>query len=102
VTLDGPACAPGRPFLSWRDPTLTNISGATVVRAPTVAAPNLGEKRSPAIGAGLRHTHNLAAKATAHGGDQSSREGLANAVICVAAMLACVIAYMVVARLFMA
>jgi hypothetical protein len=81
---------------------LTNSSGATVVRAPSVAAPNLGDKRSPAIGTGLRHTHNLAAKATAAGADQSSREGLANAFICVAAMLACVIAYMLVARLLMA
>lgn len=80
---------------------MTNSSGATIVRAPSVAAPNLGDKRSPAIGIGLRHTHNLAAKATAAVG-HSDRDGLANAVICIAVMLACVVAYMLLARTFMA
>lgn len=81
---------------------MTNSSGATIVRAPSVAAPNVGDKRSRAIAIGLRHTHNLAAKVQAAGVDLADREGLANAVICIAVMLACVIAYLLLARTFMA
>jgi hypothetical protein len=79
---------------------LTNGSGATIVTARSVAAPNLGDKRASAIGIGLSHAH-LGAKAKAGGVDHSG-DGLTNAVICIAVMLACVIAYLLLARAFMA
>jgi hypothetical protein len=80
---------------------LTNGSGATIVTARSVAAPNLGDKRASAIGIGLNHAHNLSAKAKAAGAGHSG-DGLTNAVICIAVMLACVIAYLLLARAFMA
>jgi hypothetical protein len=80
---------------------LTNGSGATIVTARSVTAPNLGDKRAAAIGIGLSHAHNLSAKAKAAGVDHSG-DGLTNAVICIAVMLACVIAYLLLARAFMA
>jgi hypothetical protein len=81
---------------------LTNGSGATIVTARSVAAPNLADKRASAIGIGQRHTHNLTVKAKAAGVGHSDGDGLTNAVICIAVMLACVIAYILLARAFMA
>jgi hypothetical protein len=72
-----------------------------MVRAPGVTAPDLGNRRSPAIGIDLPRSRNTAAKAKAVGVDRSG-DGLANAVICVVVMLACVVAYLLLARTFMA
>jgi hypothetical protein len=81
---------------------LTTGSGATITSAPSSAAPNLGDTRDSVIGTSLTHARTVATKAKAVRVDHSGGEGPANAVICIAVMLACVIAYILVARTFMA
>jgi hypothetical protein len=96
------APALARPFRSRRHSTLTNSTGATIAAAPGSAAPNPGGKRASAVGTGWRHASNPRSKAKAAGTDHSDGDGLANALICIAVMLACVMGYILVARTFMA
>ena len=69
--------------------------------APRPAAPSLGDKRASAIETRRDRGRSIAAKANVARIDRSYRGGLPNAIICVAVMLACVFAYIMLARSFL-
>ena len=79
---------------------MTTGAGATTATAPRSAAPSIGDKRASAIGIRPDHRRTIAAKANVARIDRSYRDGLPNAVICITVMLACVIAYILLARMF--